>query len=314
MTTRIGKRAALLAKIESVYATDPVPTGAADAMYVYNLKITPMELVIAHRMPVRPFFGADVPAVGGTPVKVSFDVPIAGSGTAGTAVPYGPLLRAAGRAQTINAGTDVIYPLISSAQESATLYVNSDGVLHKITGARGNVSREINAKSIPMYKFSFTGIYTAPTDTALPSLTFGATWPKPLVVNKVNTTFSLQGYSGVFSKLTFDDGVKVVWNDNPNNAEEVRIVGRAEPIKGTLSIQADTIANKDWFTISKGGTTGALAVVHGTTTGNKWKLDAATVGVFNPAEEDDGGILMYKLNLEFYPSSAGNDEIVERVL
>lgn len=314
MAFRIPKRSALLAKIEGAYGTDPVPAGATDAMYVYNLAITPLTLVVAPRMPVRPFFGADVPALGGSPVKVTFEVPIAGTGAAGTAAPWGCLLRACGRAQTVNAGVDVIYPLISSAFESATLYLNRDGVLHKVTGARGSVSRDLAHNAIPMYKFTFTGIYNAPTDTALPALTFGATWPKPLVVNRVNTTFTLFGYSGIFSKLSFDDGVALSWNDNPNNTEEVRITDRAAPIKGTISIQADTIAAKDWFTIAKGGTTGALAIVHGTTAGNKWKLDAATVGVFDPAEENDQGVLMYKLNLEFYPTGAGNDEFVERVL
>lgn len=314
MPHRLMKRSALLAKIESTYGTDPIPTGAADAMYVYDLAITPMELVEAGRMPVRPFFGADTPAIGGTPVKVSFSIPIAGSGAAGTAAPYGPLLRACARAQTVNALVDVIYPLISTAFESVTLYANRDGVLHKVTGARGSVSVEFANGAIPLYKFNFTGIYNVPTDTALPSLTFGSTWAKPLVQNKVNTTFTLHGFSAVLSKLDYDTGVETPWKDHPNNVEEVRITGRAAPIKGSVSVEANTIAAKDWFSIAKAGTTGALALVHGTTAGNKWKLDAATVGVFNPSEEDEDGILFYKLNLEFFPTGAGNDEIVERIL
>jgi hypothetical protein len=314
MAHRLPKRSALLAKIEAVYGTDPVPVGATDAMYVYDLAITPMELVAAGRMPVRPFFGADTPAIGGTPVKVTFNVPIAGSGAAGTAAPYGSLLRACARSQTINAAVDVIYSLVSSTFDSLTLYVNRDGVLHKITGARGSVSVEFAHNAIPLYKFSFTGIYNAPSDVALPALTFGATWVKPLVQNKVNTTFSLHGFTAVLSKFDYDTGVEMGWKDYVNNTEEVRITGRAAPIKGNVSVQADTIAAKDWFSIAKAGTTGALALVHGTTAGNKWKLDAATVLVSNPAEEDEDGILMYKLGLEFFPSGAGNDEIVERIL
>lgn len=311
---RVKKRSALLAKIEGTYGVDPTPAGATDAMYVYDLSITPMESVMQARNPVRPFFGADTPILGGTPVRVSFSVPIAGSGTAGTAVPYGPLLRACGRSQTINGGVDVIYGLISNTFESVTMYVNRDGVQHKVTGARGTVSREFAHNQVPMYKFAFTGIYAAPTDTALPSLTFGATWQKPLVQNKVNTTFSLHAFAAKLSKLSFDDGIEVSWKDYVNSSEEVRITGRAAPIKGSCSIEADTIAAKDWYAIAKAGTTGALALVHGTSAGNKWKLDAAAVGVFNPAEEEEDGILMVKLALEFYPSSTGNDEIVERVL
>ncbi len=313
MAHRLMKRSALLAKIESVYGTDPTPAGATDAMYVYDLAITPMELVEAGRMPVRPFFGADTPAVGGTPVKVSFSVPIAGSGAAGTAAPYGPLLRACGRAQTVNAGVDVIYPLVSASFDSVTLYVNRDGVRHIVTGARGSVAVEFSNGGIPMYKFQFTGIYNAPTDSALPALTFGSTWQKPLVMNKVNTTFSLHGVSAVLSKLDYDTGVEVSWKDHPNNAEEVKITGRAAPIKGSCTVEAVSITSKDWFAAAKAGTTGALAMTHGPAL-NRWKLDAATVRVSNPSEEEEDGVLMYKLNLDFFPTSAGNDEIVERIL
>jgi len=307
------KRSALLAKIEGTYGIDPVPTGAADAMYVYDLKITPLENVEQERMPVRPFFGADVAAVGGSPVKVAFAVPITGAGSAGGVPGYGVLLRGCGRAQTVNAGVDVIYPLVSSAFSSITLYANRDGKLHKITGARGSVSREFVHNQKPMWKFSFTGIYNAPTDTALPALTFGATWPKPLVQNKVNTTLSLHGYAAVLSKLSFDDGVEVSWKDYVNNAEEVRITGRAAPIKGSVTIEADTIAQKDWFALARAGTTGALALTHGPAL-NRYKLDAATVRISSVAEADEDGVLMYELGLAFYPTSAGNDEIVERVL
>jgi hypothetical protein len=79
-------------------------------------------------------------------------------------------------------------------------------------------------------------------------------------------------------------------------------------------VQADTIAFKDWFTIAKTGNPIVLALVHGTTAGNKYKLDAANVLPKNPTRSIKDGIVFYDMDLEFYPSSAGNDEIVERVL
>lgn len=312
MAYRVLKRSALLAKIESVYGTDPVPAGATDAMYVYNLKITPMTLARSERMPVRPFFGADVPAIGGTPVKVDFEIPIAGSGTAGTAPGYDCLLRACGRSATTVALTSVTYAPVSSGFESATLYVNRDGVQHKVTGFRGNASVEFAHNAIPMYKITGQGIYNAPTDVAVPALTFGATWPKPLMQNKVNTTFTIHGVTAILSKLSYDPGFAVDWKDWVNNTEEVRITDRPKVV-GKCTIQAGTIAAKDWFSIAKAGTTGAIQVVHGTAAGNKWQLDAATVMPTDPVEADDGGILMYELTLDFFPTSAGNDEFTEKV-
>src|SRR3954470_21042133 len=113
MATRLQRRAALLAKVEVTYATDPVPAGATDAMYVYDLKITPMSNVRHDRKPVRPFFGDDVPAIGGTPVKVDFSIPIAGGGAAGTAPGYDAIMRACGRGKTVNGGVSVVYAPIS---------------------------------------------------------------------------------------------------------------------------------------------------------------------------------------------------------
>jgi hypothetical protein len=315
MGTRLKERSALLAKIESVYGTDPVPTGAANAMYVYELSINPIELVAQQRNPVRPFFGSDVAIVGGTPVKCSFSVPMAGGGAAGTAPGFGALLRGCARSETVNPGVDVTYALISGTFESVTLYANRDGVLHKITGARGNVSVEFAHEQVPMLKFNFTGIYNAPTDTALPTLTFGAVWPKPLVQNAVNTTpFTFFGVSPILSKLSYDAGCVVDWKDWVNLTEQVRITNRAAPMKGSVTVQADTIAFKDWYATAKAGTTGALSLTHGTAAGNKYKIDAATVRITDVAEEDENGIVMAKMGLEFYPTSAGNDEIVEKAL
>jgi len=315
MPDRLETRHALTMKIDATYGTDPVPAGATDAVYAYDLKVTPMENEEAPRKPVRPFFGADSTVIGGTKTKIDFGMAIAGSGAAGTALPaaYRAALRAAARSVTNNPTIDEIYPLVSSAFDSATAYYYDDGVLHKILGIRGNLTRELNHEQIPMYKFSGIGLYSPPTDTALPTLTFPTTWQKPLVINKVNTTFTLHGFAAVLESLTLDDGVVYAWKDYVNSAADVRISDRPL-VKGKVSVQADTIAAKDWFSIAKAGTTGALALTHGTAAGNKWKLDAATVLPKNPTRDVKDGILFYGMDLEFYPTSAGNDEIVERVL
>jgi hypothetical protein len=313
MAHRLLRRQALLGKIEAIYGTDPVPAGATDAMVIYDLNITPLDLARADRMPVRPFFGQDNPIVGGSPVKVEFSVPIAGGGAAGTAPGYDCVLRAAARSKTVNAGVSVVYAPISGGFESATFYAWKDAVQHKVTGFRGNASVEFNHKGIPIYKVSGQGIYNAPTDVALPTLTIGGTWPNPLLVNKVNTTFSIHGYTARLLKFAYDPGVQINWKDNPNNTEEVRVTDRPK-VAATATVEADTIATKDWQAIAKAATTGAIALVHGTTAGNKWQFDAARAQVLGVKYGDDDGILNYELALELLPSSAGNNEFSETVL
>lgn len=313
MPMRLAMKRAILAKIESAYGTDPTPVGGTDAMYVYDPKITPMELVIAERNPARPFFGPDVSVTGGTPVKVEFSFPLAGGGSAGGVPGYGVVKRACGMSQTVSAGVDVTYALVSASFESMTLYANLDGVNHKVTGLRGSITEEYNHGEIPLGKFSGIGLYNAPTDTALPSLTFGATWPKPLIVNKVNTTpVALHGTSVIMSKLSLQVANEASWKDYVNGTEEVRITGRK--VTGSITIQADSVASKDWFGIAKAGTTGAFTLTHGTAVGNKVKRDSATVMLINPAYEEEDGVQMLKMDLAFFPTSAGNDEIVEKAL
>src|SRR5882672_10707064 len=207
MADRLEERAAFLLKIDATYGTDPVPTGAADAMYCYDLKIDPMENEDDKRSPVRPFFGQDSAVIGGTKSKIEFSVPIAGSGAAGTAMPaaFRAMLRAAGHSVTNNPGVDEIYPLVSGPFDSATGYYYDDGVLHKLISMRGSVSREFKHEAMPLYKFAGLSLYTAPTDVALPTLTFPATWTKPLIQNKVNTTFTLGGVAAVLESLSIDD-------------------------------------------------------------------------------------------------------------
>ena len=314
-TDRLEARHALLLKIEATYGTDPVPAGATDSVYAYDVKVTPMENEEAARKPVRPFFGADTTVIGGTKAKIDFSMALAGSGAAGTAMPaaFRAALRAGAHSVTNNPGVDEIYPLVSGTFESSTAYYYDDGLLHKLIGIRGSTSREFNHEQIPMVKFSGISLYTPPTDVALPTLTFPATWVKPLVVNKVNTTFTLHGFAAVLESLSIDDGVVYAWKDYVNSAADVRISDRPL-VKGKVAVQAGLIAEKDWFTLAKAGTTGALALVHGTVAGNKYKLDAATVLPKNPSREVKDGIVFYGMDLEFFPTSAGNDEYVERVL
>lgn len=294
---------AILAKIESVYGTDPTPVGTTDAVLAKGLSVTPFEAEMQEREVVLPYFGNIGQVPGTAKVSVEFEVELAGSGTAGNAPAWGALMRACGFSQTLSPGVDATYALVSAAFESVTLYFYLDGVLHKITGCRGNVSFELSNEAIPMAKFSFTGIYNAPTDTALPTLTLTA-WQKPLPVNKVNTTFSLHSYAAILASLSIDLGNEVVHKAYVNTTEEVRITNRK--VAGSLSIEAALLATKNWFTTVAAGTTGALSLVHGTTGGNKIQFDAPAVQVAAPKYDDADGIAMMGMDLVFQSSAANN--------
>jgi hypothetical protein len=301
----------LLAKIESTYGTDPVPTGAANTILARNLTITPLEAAMPERDVVLPFFGGLGAVPGSAFAKLDFEVEVAGAGAAGTVPGYGVLLRAAAHSETINVGTNVIYAPISASFESATLYFDLDGVMHKVTGARGTVSIDFASEGLPLYKFSLHGLYNAPTDTVLPTPVFSG-FQRPLPYNRVNTTLSLHSFAAIASKFSLDAGLTLQNKSYPNTTQDVRVTGRKA--KSKITMEAVAIATKDWFAIARAATVGAFTMTHGTTAGNKVKIDMAQVQLGNPKYANDGGIVMLDADLMPQSTVAGNDEYSITVL
>lgn len=308
----LTRKRTLLAKIETTYGVDPTPSGAANAILVRNLTIAPQETEFADRDLVRPYLGSSEQLPAAIMATAEFEVEMAGSGTLATAPAWGPLLRACGFAQTINAGVSVAYDPVSAAFESVTIYFNVDGVLHKMLGARGNVSFEINAKQIPVFKFKLWGLYQTIADAAAPTVDYTA-WKKPVVVNTTNTTgLTVHGFaSAVLSTLSCDLANNVVHRQLVGG-ESVIITDRKP--QGSLTLEAVTVAAKDWWTIAKNATLGAFSVVQGSAAGFKVQLDMPTVQLIAPNYTDLDGIQMLQMGLRPVPGATGNDEIKITVL
>ena len=304
----LKRRAAVLAKIETVYGTDPVPTGPANAILISDVNIGPMEMKTVDRANVRPFLGSNEQLPTGLFSKVDFTCEAAGSGTAGTAPAWGPLLRMCGFAETVTAGTKVEYAPVSTGFESGTIYFNLDGVLHKLTGARGSVALDFTRDGRPAMKFSFTGLFNAVVDAAAPTVTLTA-WQKPLAVNRTNTpTLTLHGTAGRVHSLTCDMANNIVFRELIGAAMGEVLLTDRKPV-GQIVMEAVTVASKDWWTSIKNVTTGALQLIHGTVAGNKFQIDAPNIQLISPQYQDQDGIAMLQCGLVFAPGTSGNDEI-----
>lgn len=303
MAARFIRKMALLAKIETSYGTDPTPTGSANAILANNVTLTPMAGSQETRDLLLPWLGHQCVILTGEHVQLEFSVEIAGAGAAGTAPGYGPLLRACGLAQTINAGVGVDYDPVSSAFEAVTMYYNLDGVRHILLGARGNVTFELVPQRIPRFRFRFLGLSGTISDQALPSVTVSG-FKTPLVVNKPNTTFALHSYSGPMESFSLDLGNDV----SPRllvNAEDIQLSDRQ--VTGSAVVEAASLATKNWFSIATARTRGALAFVHGTAAGYIVELAASAVEVGRPTQGETQKIANYTLPIMVCPTS-GNDE------
>lgn len=308
----LSRKRVILAKIETTYGTDPTPTGAANAILVRNLDVTPLDADIVSRDLVRPYLGSYEQIIAAQKVSVSFEVELQGSGTAGSAPAYGPLLRACGLSETVSAGVKVDYKPVSGTFESATIYVqlqqdvSGNSPLHKLTGCRGNVEFTLNAKSLPVMKFSFTGIYNAVTDAAVVTATYTA-FKTPLAVNKTNTpTFSIMGYAGVMSEFGLNLNNEVTYR-NLVGSEQVLVTDRKGG--GTAVFEAPTVTAKNFFTDALASSLGSLSLVHGTTAGSIIEFAATnTLDITTPSYTEMDGIVMMSVPYVLVPTTAGNDE------
>jgi len=296
----------ILIETESTYGTDPTPDGA-DAVLVRDLNITPQQSDTVSRDLIRPYLGASEILLANTRVECTFSVELAGSGTAGTAPQYGKALQACGLSETVVAATSVTYAPVSSNFDSVTIHYNIDGVRHKVTGARGNFTLNANVGEIPTIDFTFTGIYNAPDDSALPSVTY-ANQATPLIFKNGNTdTFSLLSYSGCLQSVSLDLGNTLVYRELIGCTKEVLITDRSS--SGTVVVEAPTIAQKDYFAAAlTDGTLGNLTFQHGTTAGNIVDFASTRVDIGDVSYGDQDGIAMLNIPYTAVPSTAGNDE------
>lgn len=307
---KLARVRSILAKTESSYGSDSTPTGSANAIQVSALEINPAESEVLSRELIRSYLGNSPQLIANTRVSVTFTVEYSGSGAAGTAPKYGPLLEACGFSETVVGSTSVTYAPRSTSFESVTMYIDNDGIRHKVLGARGTFAISLNANQIPVYNFTMTGQYVAPTDTASPALTF-SNQADPEIFNDTNTTaFTLFSETGLaLQSAEIDLGNEVVYRELVNSSKEVLIVDRAAT--ANFVIECPTLAVADFFALSVAGTSGNLSIVHGATAGNIITLTSPATGLSlgNPTYSEDQGIVMLNIPTTMVPSSAGNNEL-----
>jgi hypothetical protein len=305
------RNAIITAKKETTYGVDAAPTGA-DAIAVRNLSIKPQQAEFASRDLIRPYYGNSEQLPTAISVQVEYEIEIAGAGGAGTPPKWGRMLCACAFAETVTAGTKVDYTPVSTNFDSLTQVYSLGGdggtrIQHKITGSRGTVSFEINAKGIPVMKYRFQGLYSAVIDSAAALVPDFSAFQTPLPSNSVNTPiFSLHGVTAPLSKFSVDVANSLVYRALIGG-ESIKLTDRKPA--GSATFEATTVAVKDWWTIARTAQLGALQIVQGTVAGNIVELNSSRVQISDPDYVDEDGVAMLQTKLVFVPASVGNDEI-----
>lgn len=306
----MSRRRLVLAKTEANYGVDPAPDAATNAILISSFSMTPIEAVEVSREIIRPFFGNAQKLIASINSSIEIGVEMAGSGTPGIAPGWAPLMKACAIAETVVADTSVTYKPTSdpAAFKAVTIYVNNDGKLYKFTGAFGSASWDMEIDKIPNFKFKFIGLYQPATDFPMPAVIDYDIWQAPSVVTNANTTgFALHGAANLsLSKLSFDLSNDVQFRSVVGAASSVKI-GDRKP-SGSVTIDDEKVAVKNWDDIIRTGALGALAIQHGQAGGNKVLISAPKVGLGKPSFGEYKTLVTRTMEMTINPD-AGDDDL-----
>lgn len=314
---RYIRNTVILIKNETTAGTDPTPTGAANAMLIKEMTITPLDAKNIDRANIKGYFGGDSQLIGPASVKVSLTVELSGSSVADTPPMWGaPLLSCAMAESILATPARVEYLPVSTTLKTSTIYYYDDGVLHKLHYCMGSVSLSAKVGEIPCLKFEFTGLDggTTAAANATPTLT---AWKVPVPMTKANVvdiTLGLTYATGAFSSGTAypSTGLEINWgnvvNFTPNlTAETVDITDRQA--SGSVELELTAAQEVTFMTAVKANTLQTMGITIGTTTGYKILVYMPSTQLINPKKVDINGKRYCGYDIRLMPSSAGNDEI-----
>lgn len=307
MTKSTHKRL-LLAAAEQTYGTFETVAGT-DAILVQNLDCQPLDAGLIDRELVLPFFGNRPKIVGQQVGTVTFDVELAGSGTAGTAPRWGRLLRACGFGETVVGGTSVTYAPATTGIVGVSFDFNNDGNRHRLKGCRGNATFNLSAGEIPRISFEFFGEYVAAAAASQETPTFGDQ-ADPVIVSSANTTpVSVLGLSACMESFNLNLGNEIPLRQLAGCSQEYPITNRLP--SGEVVIEAPVIGSgageKDYFAQVLSQATGTISWTHGQTGGNIVALSMGQCNIDSPTYADSDGIQMLSIPYMAQATAANNE-------
>jgi len=303
--------------VESPYGTAPGSWAAASAVLGMNFEHRIVRDVVSRDL-VRPWMGGSEHLIGARVAEITFDVELAGSGTADLPPAWGPLLRGCGMAQNIFAASRVEYTPVSLDHESLSFQYIIDGIAYVSRGARGTVQFVMDAYKIGALRFKFTGFDTAANTT---DVTFGASsftaWQRPVVITDANAgdirlggTYSTGVVSGgtvlASQGLTVDLGNEVT--HHPLLGGEKVIIANRDA-SGRMAVELTAAQEQAWRTDINTNVLATLGFNMGTTAGNRITVFAPAVQRVDPQARDLNGLHMVEAELRFLPTGDGDNEI-----
>ena len=307
MAVFLVERGVLAAKIETVKGTANAPVAVDGGLEISDVSLN-TDITVVERDPIAASFD-DPKAIRGNRIsRVTFKSPIVGGTTAGSRPPHWALLRACGMTEAISAGVSVTYTptTASSTQETVTIDLYLDGILHRIVGAMGTFRKTVAENDTPMFEFEFHGVYVAPSDTALLS---GVAYQAVSPPAPLGATLTFRSQTLVSTGWTFDLANSVVVRQDITQAGGVihAVITNRKPVI-TTDPEVELVATFDFWSNVVNANSGEFNGTIGSAAGNTVRLLAPNAEITTAEPGDREGLRI--LNLTLKPRrlvSAGED-------
>lgn len=300
----IDARSQLAAKIEDTEGA-AMDMANTEAVLASNVKFDPdieVEELDLQSSSLSPFAAV----AGARKARMTFECPLKGSGTAGTAPEIGVLLKACGFGETVVADTSVTYAPASASIPSVTIAKYTDGKKYLMAGARGTFEIQLRAGKPGIIAFDFLGTALADADDALlASVTYQSTLPKPFQ----SASFTIDSYAAIVESIMIATGNQLELRPDVNSVQGYKsavISKRLMTMK--LNPEDVLISVKDFWAAWEAGTLVAFTAALTGAAGNITTITAPKVQYGKLGQGLRGGMLTYEIDAALR-RNAGDDEL-----
>lgn len=314
--SRFVRNTVMQIKAETVYGVAETTFASTDAILLAGDPTVRFDNGGELRDLVRGYFGTSEELITTRRGEITFKFELAGSGAAGTAPAWGPLMIAAGMAETVTAGQYVEYLPISTGFGSATVRFALDGVRYVFAGGRATWKAMFPIYGRPMCEMTMRFVSVAFSAVAQPATDF-TPWKQPEVVADANSsvirlgcTYATGNISG--GTVLSSRGIEL---DLGNELQAIELLGgdsidiTDRNTTGSMSTFLTAANEVSWRTDVNANTLTGLGFAHGSAAGSRIRMFAPAVQRINMQPENYQKRLLAATDLKFLPTSAGNNEI-----
>lgn len=237
-----SRRKALLCKTEPIasYGTDAVPTAADNPARAIDIGEITKEY---NSQEIRTHDVATyVKAIAGMKyATINFKLYLTRASSNGILHMLSILLKScywSHSSSTVNQFDTIGEP--DAANSSATIYLYNDGLLEKITGARGTAKFHIEGGKVPYVEFTMTGLYASVSATSLPTIS-AANYAEGEIFTAAANTLTIATVNYHSYILEFTDGNTVNPIPSCTDTNGVVLIGIPESApQGNIHYLGDT--------------------------------------------------------------------------